>query len=76
MKHIFSAIKNRYVRDSTQSGLNRAATLPASGFTPVDNSTGASRAAAELSAELGAALDQINFEGNDLLILLRQRNMK
>ncbi|OCK78593.1 alpha/beta-hydrolase [Lepidopterella palustris CBS 459.81] len=47
MKHIFSAIKNRHVRASAQSGLSRAATLPTSGFTAVDNSQGASRATAE-----------------------------
>lgn len=64
MKHIFSAIKNRHVRASAQSGLSRAATLPTSGFTAVDNSQGASRATAELSAGLDAALDQINFEDN------------
>src|SRR5436309_79023 len=62
MKHIFGAIKNKHVRASAQSGLNGSATLPTSGSTAVDNLTGASRAASELSAGLDAALDQIKFQ--------------
>jgi hypothetical protein len=67
MKRFFGAIRNKYFRASVQSGLNGSATMPTSGFTAVDNSTGASRAASELLAGLDAALEQINFEGINFL---------
>ena len=78
LKHIFGALKHKHVRASARSGLNRAATLPTSGFTAVDSLTGASRPASELSARLDAALDQIDIEdiNNLLLSLLCLRNMR
>ncbi|KAK0710008.1 hypothetical protein B0T26DRAFT_861237 [Lasiosphaeria miniovina] len=52
--------------DASASALRAAAAAAAptaSGVAFVDNSQGASQAAAELSAALGTALDQIDFEG-------------
>ncbi|KAK4225447.1 Alpha/Beta hydrolase protein [Podospora fimiseda] len=48
----------------TATASRSAATLPASGFTFIDNSQGASAATAELSDALGTALNQIDLDGN------------
>ncbi|KAK6528280.1 hypothetical protein TWF281_009526 [Arthrobotrys megalospora] len=64
MKWLLKAMRKKHTRKAVQSGLNVSATMPTSGSTAIDNSTGASNAAAELSARLGTALDQLDVEGN------------
>lgn len=62
MRQVIGTLKNEHYRASAQSGLKRAARLPNSGFTDVENSQGASQVASELLASLDAILQQIDFE--------------
>ncbi|KAK3997970.1 Alpha/Beta hydrolase [Cladorrhinum sp. PSN332] len=58
-------------------GASRAAALvPASGFTFIDNSQGASAATAELSDALGTALDQIDIDGASSPIGLSESSIR
>jgi hypothetical protein len=56
-------LKRREIRASVESGLDAANAVPNSGFTFVENSQGASAAAAELSRSLDTAIEQIDLEG-------------
>lgn len=48
---------------TSASALNASASVPTSGFTFIDNSTGASATVAEMSKVLGNALETIDLDG-------------
>lgn len=68
-------LKQPLVRTSTASALSGSATAPASGFTFVENSQGASAAVAELVKSLDFAIEMFDFDGElpDQLSLLLER---
>lgn len=49
--------------ETNASALEASASVPASGFAFIDNSTGASATVAELSRVLGGALESIDLDG-------------
>lgn len=58
-------LKHRKIRASIESGLDATNTVRNSGITFVENSQGASAAAAELSKSLDTAIEQIDLEGTE-----------
>ncbi|KAJ8130837.1 hypothetical protein O1611_g2788 [Lasiodiplodia mahajangana] len=62
MPRLWSIVRQKPARILAQTGLRTSATLPTSGATSLDNSEGASQAAAELLDSLDAALALISLE--------------
>lgn len=61
MKRLF---KHKAARHSTTTSLEASTSVPASGFTFVNNSQGASASIVELSNALDDVLGDIEFEGS------------
>lgn len=63
MKHFLRVVQQKRIRASAVAGLGISGQAPASGSAALNNSEGASQAAAELSAGMDAALNEMVIEG-------------